>query len=165
MIFYAGKKGLGEPISLRKVRILVTTALVAYPTGAMIQALATTKIPGRAVGFALVVVAIFAAAGVIGTSIQRIVGERVQLLDEFELKLRQRAMSKAYAAFTVLVLAATMYAGIAHDAGWWLPAGDDAYNGLFWGAFLYAALLPTFFLVWDRQSSSELSDETTGPVE
>jgi hypothetical protein len=41
-----------------------------------------------------------------------------------------------------------IYAAIASDTGLWVPSGYDAFNGLFWGVFLYASVIPTAVLSW-----------------
>jgi hypothetical protein len=92
-----------------------------------------------------------------GSTVQRIVGEKVEALDEYELKLRNHAMSSSYSCFSLLALLAVIYAAIASDAGWWVPSEYGDFNGLFWGVFLYASVLPSVFLAW-RLDPSDLSD-------
>jgi hypothetical protein len=99
-------------------------------------------------GYSLILLALVAYAPLIGTSLQRIVGEETKLLDEYELRLRGRALSGSYAAFTALTLLLVIYAAIASDKGLWVPSSYDAFNGLFWGVFLYASVLPTAVLSW-----------------
>jgi hypothetical protein len=84
----------------------------------------------------------------IGSSLQRIVGENAKVLDEYELRLRGRAMSASYATFTGLALVLVLYASIASDKGLWVPAGYEQFSGVFWGIFLYASVLPTAVLSW-----------------
>jgi hypothetical protein len=100
------------------------------------------------VGYGLILLALCAYAPLIGTSLQRIVGEETKLLDEYELRLRGRALSASYTAFSVLVLLLVVYAAVASDTGLWVPTSYDAFNGLFWGVFLYASVLPTALLSW-----------------
>jgi hypothetical protein len=100
------------------------------------------------VGYSLILLALVAYAPLIGTSLQRIVGEETKLLDEYELRLRGRALSASYAAFSVLALLLVIYAAIASDKGLWVPTSYDAFNGLFWGVFLYASVMPTAVLSW-----------------
>jgi hypothetical protein len=99
-------------------------------------------------GYSLILLALVAYAPLIGTSLQRIVGEETKLLDEYELRLRGRALSRAYAAFSGLALLLVIYAAIASDKGLWVPSSYDAFNGLFWGVFLYASVIPTAVLSW-----------------
>jgi hypothetical protein len=47
-----------------------------------------------------------------------------------------------------LALLLVVYAAIASDNGLWVPATYEAFNGLFWGVFLYASVLPTALLSW-----------------
>jgi hypothetical protein len=100
------------------------------------------------VGYGLILLALCAYAPLIGTSLQRIVGEETKLLDEYELRLRGKALSASYTALSVLVLLLVVYAAIASDKGFWVPTSYDAFNGLFWGVFLYASVLPTALLSW-----------------
>ncbi|WP_037500089.1 hypothetical protein [Sphingomonas jaspsi] len=161
MIFYRSTNGDGKGLSIKAVRALTTLSLAAYPIGGAIM---TVDHPAAKISGLLVIAASLAfALPVYGSHVQKIVGEQVHLLDEFELKLRQRAMSTAYATFTALSLLAVLYFAIGGEAGLWIPRTYDHFNALFWGIFLYASLLPTFFLVWNRQSASELADSEDEP--
>jgi hypothetical protein len=99
-------------------------------------------------GYSLILLALMAYVPLIGTSLQRIVGEETKLLDEYELRLRGRALSGSYVALSTVALLLVIYAAIASDADLWVPSGYDAFNGLFWGVFLYASVLPTAVLSW-----------------
>jgi len=138
--------------SLATLRLLTLVSLAAYPAGGLVLALGPDGRGGlflfEAVGLALIMLSLLAAAPVIGSRLQRIVGEEASRLDEFELQLRYRSISSAYAALTGLACLLLLYAALASDFGWWLPRGYDAYNGVFWGLLLYATLLPTAFLAW-----------------
>jgi hypothetical protein len=92
-------------------------------------------------GYGLILLALVSYAPLIGSSIQRIVGEEVKMLDEYELRLRGRALSLSYATFTGLALLAVLYAAIASDKGAWFPDSYEDFNGVFWGIFLYASVL------------------------
>lgn len=133
------------PLGARAVSGL---ALAAYPAGALTLRFAPDTLASSAIGFGLVLVALVMAALLSGSAIQRIASEEPSRLDEFELALRRRALSFSYACFTALVLLAILYAGIASDTGGWLPSTFDEFNGLFWGVFLYATVLPSAFLAW-----------------
>jgi hypothetical protein len=74
--------------------------------------------------------------------------KEAKLLDEYELRLRGRALSASYATFTGLALVLVMYAAMASDKGLWLPTTYEQFNGVFWGVFLYASVLPTALLSW-----------------
>ena len=99
-------------------------------------------------GYSLILLALMAYVPLIGTSLQRIVGEETKLLDEYELRLHGRALSLSYATFTGLALLAILYAAIASDKGGWFPDSYEDFNGVFWGVFLYASVLPTAILSW-----------------
>ena len=166
MLFYRSKASAsGHGLSLATVRALVAVALVAYPAGGLVLALGPDGRGGlfafEIAGLGLILVSLLAAAPVLGSHFQRIVGEQTKLLDEFELQMRHKAMSAAYGAFTALALVATIYSAIAADKGWWAPRTYDEFNGLFWGIFLYASLLPTAFLIWSFEGSDE-EDSVTG---
>ena len=147
MLFYRSTRGAAN-LSVPMIRALTATCLSAYPVGALVLALAPKSLATSMAGYALILLALLSYAPLIGSSIQRIVGEQVKLLDEFELRLRGRALSLAYAMFTGLMLLAILYAALASDNGAWVPSSYGAFNGLFWGVFLYAAVLPTAILSW-----------------
>lgn len=134
------------------VRTLVATSLFCYPAGCALLALrheAQASAPALTVaGLGLILLSIVAAAPVIGSRFQRIVADQASVLDEFELKLRQRALGAAYQVFSALALLAIVYLAIAADTGWWAPKSYEQFNALFWGVFLLACLLPTALLVW-----------------
>jgi hypothetical protein len=122
--------------------------LIAYPFGALLLANGPETLATKLVGYGLILLALVAYAPLIGTSLQRIVGEEPKLLDEYELRLRGRALSGSYAALSALALLLIIYAAIASDTGLWVPSSYEAFNGLFWGVFLYASVLPTAVLSW-----------------
>jgi drug/metabolite transporter (DMT)-like permease len=163
MLFYrsaANQAGASGP-SLRTIRTLTLVALAAYPIGGIIMVLGPDGKGGfflhEAAGLALITLALFCAAPVLGSRLQRIVGDQPKQLDEWELQQRHQAMSSAYALSMGLICAGLIYAAVASDAGWWLPRSYDAFNGMFWGVFLYATLLPTAFLAWrlDEDEAAE----------
>jgi predicted small integral membrane protein len=91
---------------------------------------------------------VIAAAPVLGSRAQRIVGEELAKLDEWELQQRHRAIASAYATMGGIISVMLFYAAVASDFGWWMPRSYDAFNAIFWGFFLYVTLLPTVFLAW-----------------
>jgi hypothetical protein len=147
MIYYRHDQG-GREHSIEAVRVFTATSLVAYPAGALILALGPDSLGASLAGYGLILVAMLAYAPLIGSSLQRIVGENAKVLDEYELRLRGRAMSASYATFTGLALLLVLYASIASDKGLWVPAGYEQFSGVFWGIFLYASVLPTAVLSW-----------------
>jgi hypothetical protein len=154
MLFYrspATQAGAASP-SLRTTRTLTSLSLGCYPIGGVILAAGGDGQGGlflwEAAGLLLITIAVLCAAPVLGSRLQRIVGEEVKLLDEWELQQRHGAISSAYATLSAIVVASMFYAALASDFGWWLPRSYDAFNMLFWGVFLYATLLPTVFLAW-----------------
>jgi hypothetical protein len=134
--------------SVGMIRVCTAASLIAYPCGALLLALGPDTIATKLVGYSLILLALVAYAPLIGTSLQRIVGEETKLLDEYELRLRGRALSASYAVISVLALLLVIYAAIASDKGFWVPSSYNAFNGLFWGVFLYASVLPTAVLSW-----------------
>jgi hypothetical protein len=147
MIYYRTHAG-SRDLSTEMVRILSAASLLAYPAGALLLALGPKSLGTSLVGYGLILLALIAYAPLIGSSIQRIVGEETKQLDEYELRLRGRALSASYAAFTGLALLLVIYAAIASDNGLWFPTSFDQFNGVFWGIFLYASVLPTAVLSW-----------------
>lgn len=100
-------------------------------------------------------ITLIAAAPVVGSRLQRIVGDEAGQLDEMELQLRHLATSRAYLAFTAAAVLGVAYCGFATNAGLWRPNLFEHWNGLFWGLFLYASLLPTAILAWTLPAEAE----------
>lgn len=151
MMYYRSKKSAAGP-SLTATRALCAVALAGYPVGCLLLLLRSgTSEPALSLtvaGLGLILLSIVAVAPVVGSRYQRITAEQASELDEFELKLRQYALGKAYQVFTAGVLAGIVYFAIAADAGAWVPRSYEEFNALFWGVFLYACLLPATLLVW-----------------
>jgi hypothetical protein len=135
------------------VRMVSAASLAAYPAGALLLALGPDGPATSIAGYGLILLALIGCAMLIGSSVQRIVAEEAKALDEYELRLRGRALSGSYAAFTAGALALVGYAAVASDKGLWFPATYEQFNGVFWGIFLYASLLPTALLAWMVDSS------------
>lgn len=147
MLFYRSQRG-SRDLSVATVRIVSATSLVAYPAGALLLALGPDQLGTSLAGYGLILLALAAYVPLIGSSVQRIVAEETKRLDEYELRLRGRALSASYSAFAALSLLLVVYAAIASDKGLWFPDSYDEYNGVFWGLFLYACVLPTALLSW-----------------
>nr|WP_295373794.1 hypothetical protein [uncultured Sphingosinicella sp.] len=147
MLYLQAQNGARD-VSVAKVRLFSTFSLVAYPAGALLLALGPDALSTKLAGYGLILLALIAYAPLIGRSLQRIVGEDTKLLDEYELRLRGRALSACYAAFAMLALLLVLYAAIASDKGFWLPSTYEQFNGVVWGVFLYASVLPTALLSW-----------------
>ena len=153
MLYYRSKhqpRQLSVPI----VRLLTIGGLLAYPAGALTvrfgETLATTLF-----GYGLIAAALFAVVLLTTSSIQRIVGAIPNQLDEYELRLRARAMSAAFTGLSALFLVTTIYLAIAADTGAWVPTTYDDFNGAFWGIFLWATLLPTLCLSFQLDPADE----------
>ncbi|MCF8880263.1 hypothetical protein L5876_10590 [Hyphobacterium sp. SN044] len=157
--FYRGRSGRVAERSPAMLRLATTTALAAYPAGALLMVLSPESgspaaVWGDIAGLALIVIALLAVATFAASRQQRIAGEEQNKLDEFELALRLRARGFAYNVFTALVLIGVVYLSIASDvnasgrADLWVPQGYDHWNGVFWGILLYAFVLPTAWLSW-----------------
>ena len=147
MIYMRSAHGPRER-SVAMARMCTATSLIAYPCGTLLLALGPDTLATKLVGYGLILLALVAYAPLIGTSLQRIVGEETKLLDEYELRLRGSALSASYTALSVLALMLVIYAAFATDKGLWVPSSYEAFNGLFWGVFLYASVLPTALLSW-----------------
>jgi hypothetical protein len=149
--------------SVATVRICTATSLMAYPCGALLLALGPETLATKLSGYGMILVAMIAYAPLIGTSLQRVVGEDAKVLDEYQLRLRSRALSASYMTFTALALLLVVYAAIASDNGLWVPATYEAFNGLFWGS---SCTLPSFPLRysagWWNRTSLASSREQSG---
>lgn len=148
MIYYRNAQTPPRDLPVRSVRLLSLCALGAYPAGGLVLVLAPSTLATVTAGYALIVAAVACIFPLLSSSMQRIVGEEVGMLDEYELKLRSKAMNLAYSLFSGFVLLTTIYAALASDFGLWVPDSYDDFNGLFWGAFIYAVVLPVAVLGW-----------------
>ena len=158
MIFYrSSKQADGKGVGIETARLLCAASLALYPAGAIVHGFGSPL--AKILGLVLILLSILAAVPLLGSRFQRVIAEEAHRLDEFEMQLRLRANNSAYGMFAGLVLSGVIYAAIASDFGWWLPSSYDEYNGLFWGVFLYATLLPTTFLVWRADG---LTDDESG---
>lgn len=153
MIYY--RSNSDRTITVRQARVFTAISLFAYPAGALTLALGPDDPWTNIIGFALIVASLIFFVPLNSCWLQRIVAEQPSKLDEYELKLRSRAMNAAYIGFTVLVLLAVVYAAIASDAGGFVPRTYDEFNGLFWGAFLYSTILPVACLSWIVDQSAD----------
>lgn len=154
MLFYRSNAGASD-LSLAAARGLSLSALIAYPAGALILDLSDKSLSASLAGYALILSAFICAALLMKSSLQRIVAEQPSKLDEYELQLRSRAMNLSYGGFTALALIAIVYAAIASDHGGWIPVSYEQFNGLFWGVFLYAVVVPVAVLSWVVDESFE----------
>jgi hypothetical protein len=165
MMFLATKSGEAEfKIGVGKARLLTSLALVGYPFGAALVGFGPDQWGYELVGMSLITIAFFATLFLMGSSIQRIVGAKEDTLDEYELKLRYRAISTAYGMMVSAGMLAILGLQMVHD---WTNTnltasfGDDHFNGFFWGLLIYALLLPTAVLAWSASPAdlSEADDE------
>jgi len=160
MFFYRSlnnPSGTARP--LRTIRTLCVTALAAYPAGALLRALGPDHPASDIGGLALIVVSLGCAAAVAGSRVSRIAGEERGRLDEYEKHLRASAMEHAYSILAAIVALAVVYIAIASDAGLWVPTGYEQWNGVFWGVFLIASLLPATILAF-RLQPGDVEEET-----
>lgn len=157
MLYYRSRRG-GTAITRGAARVISLAALALYPAGALIADLGSSPLV-RAGGFVLVTASFFCVLALMGSSLQRIVGEEVGRLDEYEVKLRSRAVGAAYSCLTALILIAILYCALAVDHGAWVPRTYGEFSGLFWGAFLYASVLPSAFLAWQIDANEAAADE------
>lgn len=153
MLFYRSGAP-ASPISVSSARIISLATLVAYPLGALVLRSSGTASQSL-LGYVLILAALIFVAFLIKSSLQRIVAEVPSKLDEFELGLRSRAMNLSYAIFTAITLLGIVYAAIASNHGVWVPTTYEDFNGLFWGVFLYAVIIPVAVLSWIVDPSFE----------
>lgn len=149
MMFYRSLNNpAGTARSIASVRWLVLTALAAYPAGALLRAFGPDQLATEVLGFGLILVSLVAYAALAGTRLTRLTGEERGKLDEYERNLRAGALETSYQLFSALALLFVIYLAIASDNGWWIPNGYEQWNGLFWGVFLWASVLPTAVLAF-----------------
>lgn len=116
MLFYRASAP-ARPISLRAVRGFSLAALLAYPVGAFTVNFGGHSPTSLIVGYGFVLMSLLCFAALVNSSLQRIVAETPDKLDEYEMQLRSRAMNLSYTLFTAIVLAGVIYAAIASDHG------------------------------------------------
>lgn len=155
MIFYRGPNDNG-PRRMRVVRArwLSVAALALYPAGALLHLFD----PSAALdgwdwgGYALILAALLAFAGLVGTGVQRIAADETARLDDVERDMRRKAYSQAYHGVAAILLIGVFYMEFAHDVqgrlGLWAPASGDEWNAVMWGALLLVFVLPTACLAW-----------------
>lgn len=160
MFFYRGKSHATPKRSNTVMRLATLTALGAYPIGVTIQLVFPDTTPqpgltgGEIAGFGFIILALLAFCIIAPSHLQRIVGEEAKHLDEFEMDLRRKSYAFAYWVFSALAVLSVIYMGLAADMEdsarfqLWTPTTYDHWNAVFWGAILYAVVLPTAYLAW-----------------
>jgi hypothetical protein len=158
--YYRGQSDRAPVRSRLAMRITTLAALSAYPAGCVLQILFPDTTPGpgltvgEGVGYALLAVSLLAFAFIAPSWLQRIVGEETKRLDEFEMDLRRRAYTFSYSVFAALAVLFAIYMALSVDLAesgklqLWVPVTYDHWNAIFWGAMLYAFVLPTAWLAW-----------------
>lgn len=158
--FYRGKSGAAPQRSRATMRVATLAALIAYPAGCVMQLLFPDTTPepgltaGEIAGFGLLAISLLAFCFIAPSWLQRIVGEQTKLLDEFEMDLRRRAYTFSYSVFASLAALFAIYMALSVDLAasgklqLWTPTTYDHWNAIFWGAMLYAFVLPTTWLAW-----------------
>lgn len=149
MIFYRSLNNpAGKPRPVRTMRLLTAGIPAAYAAGALLREFGPDRWPVQLAGLLLCLLSIIGLAQLAGSRLNRVVGEVPGRLDEYERTLRAEAMETAYALFAVLVLAGIIYNALGHSFGWWVPTSHDQWNGIFWGYFLTASVLPSAVLAF-----------------
>lgn len=156
MIFYRSLNNpAGSLRSLRSVRQIALFTLAAYPAGGLLRVFGPDHVAVQIGGLLLILASLIGLAMLAGTRINRITGEQLPQLDEYERNLRAGAMETAFQLFAGLVLLGIIYAAVGSDFGWWIPSGYDQWSGLFWVVFLYASVLPTAVLAFRLRDEEE----------
>lgn len=169
--FYRGPQDKTPNRSRSGMRVATTLALAAYPLGCVLRLVLSDTSPepgltvGEMAGFALILTSLAAFCFIAPSWLQRIVGEETRRLDEFELDLRRRAYAFSYQAFTGLTVLFAVYMGFAADQDGsgvmtlWTPTTFDHWSAIFWGAMLYAFILPTAWLSWVGPARLDMGDD------
>lgn len=171
--FYRGKSGAARQRSRATMRIVTLATLIGYPAGCVTQLIFPDTSPepgltvGEAAGFALIGVSLLAFCFIAPSWLQRIVGEQTDCLDEFEMDLRRRAYTFSYSVFASLAVLFAIYMALSVDLAesgklqLWTPTTYDHWNAIFWGAMLYAFVLPTTWLAWAGPALLEDPEDIT----
>jgi hypothetical protein len=80
MIYYRSERG-SRDFSVELVRIVSATSLITYPAGGLLLALGPNSLVNSLAGYGLILLSLVAYAPLIGSTIQRIVGEETKALD------------------------------------------------------------------------------------
>lgn len=159
MIFYRSLRNpAGSTRSAASVRLLGLGGLTLYPAGALLRQFGSDTHAVQLGGLLLILGALICVALVTGTRPSRITAEEKDKLDEYEERLRALTMERSYAWLTGLMLTGVIYLALASDFTLWTPSGFDQWNGVFWGVFLYATLIPPTVLA-ARLASEEAEAE------
>ena len=167
MIFYRKQNSetTDLPMRVKRVRYLSVASLITYPIGAIANLLGSIHdvLALEIGGLLLVVVALFAFIGVIGTGVQRIAADETDKLDPVELELRQKTYARAYHWVGAIALLSVLYLSIASDTqdrlGLWIPTNFDHWNAIMWGGILVIMVLPTTLLAWSLPEEEILDDD------
>jgi hypothetical protein len=173
MFFYRGKTHTTPKRSNAVMRISTVVALAAYPIGGIIRLAFPDTTPepgltgGEIAGFGFMILSLAAFCVIAPSHLQRIVGEEAKHLDEFEMGLRRKSYAFAYWVLSAVVVLGALYMGLAVDSEdgnlirLWMPTTYDHWNAIFWGAILYAVVLPTTYLAWAGPAPLEDESEET----
>ncbi len=163
MMVLAGNDGEAEfKVSIGKARLLTGLALIVYPVGAAMLGFGPDQTAYVIVGWTLVFIAMLSTLFLMGMSLHRIVSGQESMLDEFELKLRHRAISTAYGMIALLGALAIFGLQMLTDSTTVHQSdalSGDYFTGFLWGLMLYATLLPTAVLAWNMDPADLNGDE------
>lgn len=158
--YYRGPKDSAPARSRWAIGLATLTTLFAYPAGCIVLLVVHDTTPEadlaavEIAGFGLILLAFIGFAFTLPSWFQRVVGEERGRLDEFEMALRRKAYAFSYIAFAGTMLIGAIYMALGADADGsglitlWVPSTYDHWNAIFWGVFIYAAVLPTAYLAW-----------------
>jgi hypothetical protein len=145
----------GRTVPLKRLRALLVVLYTAYPLGWALQFGVEdggpTSLVADGVGLALVFVAVLAFSAIARSSVQRIMHEPEEVLDERERAERNRAHQSAYVALSAILLLGLIHQMLAQDLsanGWvtvWTPTTYHDWSVVFWGMTFLAFTLPTAF--------------------
>lgn len=143
------RPGVAAPLHRRRVRRLSGFALVAYPIGFALFAIAPDAVPPQplvVLGGLTMLLAFVAALFVIPTGVQRIAAGVEKGLDEFQLAARLKAQSNAYRWFSGWVFLMVAYANVASIFGVSFSLGGSLMSAIVFWVLTYATVLPAWFL-------------------
>lgn len=148
------------PFAARTMRMMTTFAFIAYPAGAILRvSLGPHQFAGGVIGNMLTFLAIMVMFATLISTMNAVVSADSKGLDEYQMKLRYVALSRAYSVLFCMLIFASAYLYFAFEFGLWTPRTKDAWQAIAMGFILAAILLPVTVLVWTAAPEKDEEEE------